>query len=121
MNYEQKQKFKKLIQKLTNEVLVDIKEHFEETDKPAPWMNDNLDEDEVNAIKKIIILDVYESKTTNYYKVDVKVILDGKKIARMFEPLDTFDAIDYRFEEMTGLKVYFYSDEIEAEDFNPQW
>lgn len=121
MNYEQKQKFKKLIQKLTNEVLVDIKEHFEETDKPAPWMNDALDGDEVNAIKKIIILDVYESYTTNYYKVDVKVILDGKKIARMFEPLDTFDAIDYRFEEMTGLKVYFYSDEIEAEDFNPQW
>lgn len=121
MNYEQKQKFKKLIQKLTNEILVELKKHFEKTDKPAPWMNDALDGDEVNAIKKIIILDVYESKATNYYRVDVKVILDGKGIHRMFEPLDTFDAIDYRFEEMTGLKVYYYSDEIEAEDFNPQF
>lgn len=121
MNEEQKQKFKKLIQRLTNEVLVDIKEHFEETDKPAPWMNDNLDEDEVNAIKKIIILDVWESTLTDYYKFEVKVILDGKKIARMFDPVDTLDSIDYRLLEITGLRIYLYSEEIDVEDFDPQW
>ena len=52
--YKDKKQFKKLIQKLTNEILVELKKHFEKTDKPASWMNDALDGDEVNAIKKII-------------------------------------------------------------------
>lgn len=120
MNNEQKQKFKKLIQKLINEILVDLKKHFEETDEPAPWMNHALDEDEVNAIKKIIILDVWESSTLNY-KFEVKVILDGKKIARMFDPVYTLYSIDYRLLEITGLRIYLYSEEVEAEDFDPQW
>ena len=121
MNEEQKTKFKKLIQRVTNEVLVDMKEHFENTDVPAPWMHDSLDEDEVNAIKKIIILDVWESRLSDYYRFEVKVILDGKKITRMFDPVDTLDSIDYRVLEITGLKIYLYSEEVEAEDFNPQF
>jgi hypothetical protein len=121
MNEEQKNRFKKLIQKVSNEILVEIKIHFEETDVPAPWMHDTLDEDEVNAIKKIVVLDVLESSITEYYKCDVKVILDGKKIARMFHPEDTLDSIDYRLLEITGLKIYLYIEEVEAEDFDPQW
>ena len=121
MNEEQKNRFKKLIQKLTNEVLVKMKKHFEETDEPAFWMHSSLDGDEVNAIKKIIVLNVWESEITDYYKINVKVILDGKKIAREFEPVDTLDSMDYRLEEITGLKIYLYCDDVESEDFNPQW
>ena len=121
MNQEQKIKFKKLIQKLSNEVLIEMKQHFEKTDEPAPWMHSTLNEDEVNAIKKIIILDVWQSEITDYYKISVKIILDGKKIARKFEPVDTLDSMDYRLEEITGLNIYLYCDDVEAEDFNPQW
>jgi len=121
MNEEQKNRFKRLIQKLTNEVLVEMKKHFEETDEPAFWMHSSLDGDEVNAIKKIIILNVWESRLTDYYKFEVKVILDGKKITRMFDPVDTLDSIDYRLLEITGLKIYLYSEEVEAENFNPQF
>jgi len=121
MNEEQKNRFKRLVQKLSNEVLVGMKKHFEETDEPSYWMHSSLDGDEVNAIKKIIVLDVWESEITDYYKINVKVILDGKKIAREFEPVDTLDSMDYRLEEITGLKIYLYCDDVEAEDFNPQW
>ena len=121
MNEEQKKRFKKLIQNLANDILVEIKKHFEETDVPAPWMHDTLDEDEVNAIKKIVVLDVLESSITEYYKCDVKVILDGKKIAREFEPVDTLDSIDYRLNEITGLNIYLYCIDVESEDFNPQF
>ena len=122
MNEEQKRRFKKLIQTLANDILVEIKKHFEETDVPAPWMHDSLDGDEVNAIKKIIVLDVYESPfTKTHYKCDVKVILDGKKIAREFEPVDTLDSMDYRLNEITGLNIYLYCIEVESEDFNPQF
>ena len=121
MNEEQKNRFKKLIQKLSNEILVEMKQHFEETDEPAVWMHDTIDEDEVNSIKKIIILDVFKSDLTDVYKCDVKVILDGKKIARIDEPTDVLDSMDYRLEEIMGFNIYLYCRDVEAENFNPQW
>jgi len=121
MTDKQKYGFIKLIQNVSNEVLQEMKNHFKKTDIPLGWMHSSLDEDEVNSIKKIIVLDVWESEITDYYKITVKVILDGKKIAREFEPADTLDSMDYRLEEITGLKIYLYCDDVEAEDFNPQW
>ena len=122
MNEEQKKKLKKLIQKVANMVLLEMKEHFERTDEPAPWMHDSLDADEVNAIKKIIVLDIKQSDT-DYFKCNVKVILDGKKIVRAFEPVDTLDSMDYRLQDILSLRIYLYPGKIEVEDenFNPQW
>lgn len=119
----QRQSLMRLIEKVSNEVLEEMKEHFEKTDIPLGWMHSSLEPNEVNSIKKIIILDVTQNSNSysDYFQCSTKIILDGKKILRIYEPTDTLDSMDYRIESILGFRVYLYPTEVEAVNFNPQW
>lgn len=118
---QQEERLKRVIQKTANIVLEMMKNHFSYTDEPAEWMHDTLDESEVDSIKKIIVLDIKKSEMTDYLKCDVKVILDGKKINRIREPLDTLDSMDYKMNELLGMRIYLYVVDVVADDFDPQF